>query len=283
MFHQASDPEYPGLFHQSRRTRPCQLKSSKVKGQEIGLLKIQYDAPFAFAGFNLVCAFSRRAQGNMSLFYGDTKDALANRKAFLAALGIDYRDLICATQVHKANVRYIQQVDKGKGALSYDNALPDTDALITDKPNLPLAIFTADCLSVFLYDPKTPAIGLAHAGWRSTQENIIAKTVQLMNEKFNTRAENLYAGFGPAIRSCCYKVGREFSDFFVYGLEQENAHYYLDLAGINKKQLLDSAVREINIFDSGICTSCQNAELFSYRKEGSGCGRTMSVIMLRHS
>lgn len=217
----------------------------------------------------------------MSLCYGDTAGSLESRRVFLGALGVDYRGLICAKQAHKANVRYAQEIDRGKGALSYENAIADTDAFITDKPNLPLAVFSADCLSVFLYDPKTPAIGLAHAGWRSTQENIIAKTLRLMRDKFNTRAEDLYAGLGPSIRNCCYKVGAEFAGLFAYGLLKNNAHYYLDLAGINRKQLLDSGVRGINIFDSGICTSCQNEELFSYRREGKDCGRMMSVIMLK--
>lgn len=159
----------------------------------------------------LVCAFSTRASGNMSLFYGDTKDALENRKNFLKDLGIDYRDLICAQQVHGSQARYIQETDKGKGALSYDTAIPDTDALITRERNLALAVFTADCLSVFLYDRKTPSIGLVHAGWRSTRDNIVGGTLKLMQEKFNTDLKDLSVGFGAVIRSCCYEVKRGFA------------------------------------------------------------------------
>lgn len=230
---------------------------------------------------NQISAFSPRFFKNMSLFYGDTREALNNRKIFLNSLGIDYQYLVCAQQVHGSCVRYAKEEDKGKGALIYANALSDTDALITDKRNIPLAVFTADCLSIFLYDPITPAVGLIHAGWQSTKENITTKTIKLMQEKFNTNLCALYVGFGPAIRDCCYEVGQEFSGYFIQGLIKRNNCHYLDLVGINKQRLLYLGVKENNIFDSKVCTSCRNREFFSYRKEGDSCGRMISVIMLK--
>jgi YfiH family protein len=229
---------------------------------------------------DLVCTFSQRPH-NMSLAYGDTAYSLENRKEFLEPLGVDYRDLICAKQVHCDKVAYVCEEDRGRGALSYDSAIADSDALVTDRKNVPVAIFTADCLSIFLYDAKTKSIGLVHAGWRSTIKNIAVKTLQLMREKFHTNPKDLYVGFGPSIRNCCYEVGKEFLKFFTYGLRIQDARYYLDLAGINKKQLLDLGVSEANIDDSCICTCCQNDKLFSFRKEGESCGRIMSVMMLK--
>lgn len=246
---------------------------------------VKYKQYYLFENFpnlDLLCAFSTRISGNMSLFYGDTGNTLENRKNFLVSLGIDYQNLVCAKQAHGSMVRYIQEIDSGKGALSYDSAIADTDALITDKKNLPLSIFTADCLSVFLYDSKTPSIGLVHAGWRSSKENVTVKAVRLMQEKFNTEVEDLYAGFGPAIRDCCYEVEGEFTDFFAPEyLIKKDSRYYLDLIGINKKQLLVQGLKDKNIFDSKICTACRSEEFFSYRKEGIGCGRMMSIMMLR--
>ncbi len=230
---------------------------------------------------NLICAFTNRRFKNMSLRYGKTQDSLKNRQNFLNNLGIDYRNLVCAKQVHGSKARYVKAEDIGRGALSYDTAISDTDAIITNEKNLPLAVFTADCLSIFIYDPSAAAIGLVHAGWRSTQENIVVKTIQLMQKEFASRPENLCAGFGPAIRSCCCQVGEEFKDAFLEGLIQVNGNYHLDLARLNKKQLLGLGVKESNIFDSQICTSCQHTEFFSYRKEGASCGRMMSVMMLR--
>jgi YfiH family protein len=209
----------------------------------------------------IVCTFSNRHHGNMSLFYGDTATSLDNRKKFLTGLGIDWLNLVCAKQVHGAHVDCIEEKDKGRGALKDTNSIPDTDAFITDKKNIPLAIFTADCLSVFLYEPQKEVAGLVHAGWRSTQEKILFETIKLMQEKFNIETKYLIAGFGPGIRECCYEV---------------------NLLNLNKEQLFSLGVSEANIFDSQICTACQNKEYFSYRKEGSSCGRMMSVIMLKN-
>ena len=234
-----------------------------------------------FPDTGVVCAFSMRSDGNMSLRYGNTENSLNNRKNFLSGLGIDYKDLICAQQTHSNQTRYATEKDKGRGALTYESAIADTDALVTDRKNLPLAVFTADCLPIFLYDPSTPAIGLVHAGWRSTQENIVTVAIQSMQEEFNTRVKDLCVGFAPAIRECCYEVEEDFKKFFLVGLRERNRRYYLDLIKINKKQILDLGLKESNIFGSGICTVCNNKDYFSYRKENEASGRMISVMMLK--
>lgn len=229
---------------------------------------------------NVTCGASLRPQ-NMSLVYGPPQGALENRKDFLFQLGIDYRDLVCAKQAHASNIRCVQESDRGRGALTHGDSIDDTDAFITDRKKLPLAVFTADCLSVFLFDPEKSAIGVVHAGWRGSQKGILGKTIEAMRKEFKTESKDLLAGFGPAIRECCYEVGKEFKDSFSEGLRSKSGRLYLDLAGINRRQLLEAGVKEENITDPGICTSCRNKEYFSYRREGKSCGRMMSVIMLK--
>jgi len=230
---------------------------------------------------HLVCAFSYRQLGNMSLFYGDTRCALSNRERFLKPLDIDYRDLVCARQIHSDGIWHVTEQDKGRGALRFEDSLANTDALITDAKNLPLAIFTADCLSVFLFDPVKPAIGLVHAGWQGSREHITLKTVQHMQELFQTNPATLRLSFGPAIGACCYEVSQEFSAYFTDGLVKRNNRFYLDLLAVCEKELLGSGVRKDNLRVSSICPSCHNDKFFSYRKEGKACGRIMSVMMLR--
>ncbi len=230
---------------------------------------------------NLIIAFSTRRHGNMSLYYGETSEALDNRRNFLSSLGIDYRDLICARQIHGDNIKYVGEEERGSGANAYGGSIPDVDGFITDKKNVPIAIFTADCLSVFVYDPKTPSIGLVHSGWRSSKANIVSKLIKLMQEKFGARPENLYAGFGSSIRGCCYEVSKDFKDYFPQALTEKDGKFYLDLAAINKDQLIGAGLKEEHIFPPQVCTFCHNDEFFSYRKEGIACGRMMSVMMLK--
>ncbi|MEW5759112.1 MAG: peptidoglycan editing factor PgeF [Candidatus Omnitrophota bacterium] len=229
----------------------------------------------------LTLAFSNRRDGNMSFNCGNTKKSLNNRRLFLSRIGIKYQDLICAKQIHSTNVFSVTKKDKGSGALAYESAISDTDALVTNKKNLPLGIHTADCLSIFIYDSDKKAVGIVHAGWHSTKEKIIVKTIHKMQNEFNSSLKDLFFLFGPAIRSCCYKVGESFSSIFSQSVIKRGNDYYFDLIKENHSQILSLGVTEKDIFDSGICTSCQNKDYFSYRKEGNSCGRILSVIILR--
>jgi polyphenol oxidase len=229
----------------------------------------------------LVAAFSNRLCGNMSIDRPDPKEPLTNRKNFLEPLKIDCRSLVCAKQAHSSNIKMAGYLQKGSGALEYQTGLADTDAIITGQKNLPLAIFTADCLPVFLFDPVTGSIGLVHAGWRGTHGNLAQKTVEVMHAEFNSRPEDIQAFFGPAIRSCCYEVGKDLKNKFSLGLSRRGGKLFLDLALINRRQLISCKVKEQNIRDCAVCTSCRNEEYFSFRKEGPSCGRIMSVMMLK--
>jgi YfiH family protein len=224
---------------------------------------------------------SRKADGNMSFCYGDTAGSLKNRKKFLSVREIPWQNLVCAKQVHGDVVRVIGEGDCGRGALSYEDAFDDTDGFITDKKNIPLSIFTADCLPVFLYDPSTEAIGMIHAGWRSSQKNITAKAIALMCKVFSVDPSDLIMHMGPAIRSCCYQVGQEFTDYFPGSVASRGGQCYLDLACANRKQAHDAGVKAERITDDHHCTCCCQDDFFSFRRQGQESGRSLSVIMLR--
>jgi polyphenol oxidase len=228
----------------------------------------------------VICATSLGLR-NMSFDYGPSHDSLVNRQAFLGPLGIDYRALACCRQVHGDTIKIVNGSERGSGALGPQNAITDTDALITDTPNLPLAIFTADCLPVFLYDPGRHALGLAHAGRRGTHSGIAASAARLMQKSFGTRFEDLLIGFGPAIRGCCYEVGDDVGGLFASGVSRRDKRLFLDLAAVNRKQLLELGAEESRIADAGLCTCCQGEEFFSFRRQGASCGRMISVAMLR--
>jgi len=229
---------------------------------------------------SVIAAFSRRQDGNMSLSFGDTRDALENRKKFLSNLGIDYRNLITAKQVHGKNVEYMRQKNKGLGALDYESSVADTDGFITDQAGVPLAILTADCLPVFIYDPKQPAIAILHAGWRSTEQNICQAGLKAMQDKFSSQPEDLFVGFGPSIRSCCFEVEKDFKSNFAFGLLKKEGKVFMDIALINQRQLVDCGVKAENIFDPALCTFSDSG-FFSFRKEGKDAGRLISVMMLK--
>jgi hypothetical protein len=233
-----------------------------------------------FGDDRVIAATSLSGLGNMSLSGADAASSLNNRQRFLSLLGIDHLDLVCARQTHSDSIACVDKTHKGKGALEFDDAIDACDAFITSEKGLPLAIFTADCLAVFLYDPKASAVGLAHAGWRGSLENISGKTVRLMCGKFGSDPADLRAGFGPAIGGCCYQVGADLREKFSGAIFEKEGRTYLDLFKVNKEQLIAEGLDAQNIRDDQACTFC-GRDYFSYRRQKSTTARMMSVIMLK--
>jgi len=161
-----------------------------------------------------------------------------------------------------------------------DTKITEADGVITDISDCALTVRTADCLSMFIFDPKHKAIGLVHAGWRGTKKEIIPHAIRLMKEKFDSQPKDLKVAFGPSIRACCYQVGDEFKKYFPQETVQRNTGLYFDLPLANRNQLLRFGVHRKNIFDCELCTCCDK-QFFSYRREGEKTGRMISLLMLK--
>ncbi len=175
-------------------------------------------------------------------------------------------------QVHGNKVIFISK-DVSR---AFPNILEEADGILTDIVNLPIAIRTADCVPIFLYEKEKKCIGVFHAGWQGTQKRILQEGLK----SAEVRPENVKLAFGPSIRECCYEIGSDVLDYFPNDAVKKGGKYRLDLTSINKKQAIDSGVLEENIVDSGVCTCC-NKSYFSYRREGDGAGRNISLMMIR--
>ena len=215
---------------------------------------------------------------NLALHVGDdVEKVLRNRRAFAEAVGVDANRFTTCQQVHGSKVVQVTEELVGSGAKDFANTIADTDALITNLPDVPLMLFYADCVPVLLADLETGAIGLAHAGWRGTVANVGAKTLAAMGEAFGTKPENVLAAIGPSIGACCYEVddfvrdqASGYEEFFA---PKGGGKYQLDLWGMNAKQLQEAGVPAGNIATAGVCTN-DNVELFcSYRAEQGKTGR----------
>lgn len=187
--------------------------------------------------------------------------------------GVDVPQVFWRKQIHGDNILV------ARGGVGTSKGCPDADAYITDEKNLPIAIRTADCVPVFIFDSHHRAIGLAHAGWKGTYKAIAVKTVQRMQEKYASQVSSLKIVLGPSIRECCYQVGEEFRDHFPSHVRDRGGYLYADVIGANRDQLLQAGVQQANIFDSGICTCC-NKNYFSFRRDGEKAGRMISLMML---
>lgn len=224
---------------------------------------------------------------NLALHVGDAPElVLRNRERFAQAIGVDAQRFTTCAQVHGSEVAVVDEPLVGAGALTLENTIAGTDALITNLRNVPLLLFYADCVPVLIADTKSSAIGLAHAGWRGTVAQIAKKTVQAMQQNFGCEPQHLVAAIAPSIGQCCYEVddfvrdkAQGYEEFFA-PVPKKFGRYLLDLWGYNKRELLEAGLRVENIAVSGVCTA-HNHELFcSYRVEAGKTGR-MGVCLCR--
>ena len=231
---------------------------------------------------------------NLALHVGDEPaDVIANRKKFLRALGFELSDIVTPNQVHGEKIFRVDENYRGCGCNNYADSIPETDALITNTPELPLMLCFADCVPIFFVDTEKRAVGLAHGGWKGTLKKIAAKTLLKMNSEFGTRPQDCLIGIAPSIGVCCYEVGGEvigkcravFQKNSEQLLSVRGGKIFLDLQLANVIQLLEVGVPEKNIEVSNHCTCCQSDWYFSYRaaqkKKLDRTGRIAALIALK--
>jgi YfiH family protein len=158
------------------------------------------------------------------------------------------------------------------------------DVLMTERPGLPLAIFTADCLPIVVYDQPGRRLAMAHAGWRGTVEGVARVAVEALIQA-GGRPDAFLAAIGPSIGPCCYEVdapvldrlGAAFPGTWRRWVTKAGpGRWMLDLWKANEDQLQAAGVSEAQIDNPRLCTGCHADLFFSYRR-GRGEGRLVAL------
>ncbi len=238
--------------------------------------------PYIFNRYpEIIFGFSTKIGGNgystfdfnLSYSVGDDKSNVDyNRQLFFNALGLNANAVGFQKQIHSGNIKTID--------CAGDNG--ESDALITSKKNLGLAIIVADCTPIFIYDFKEKVIAAIHSGWRGTEQKILYKTLIKLQKDFGSNPQNLLAYIGPSISAPNYEVGNEVAKKFDenYVLEKDGK-LFLDVSGINYKMLIDFGIPQNQIQKSELCTYEFKTLLHSYRRDGNKSGRSLGVIALK--
>lgn len=185
---------------------------------------------------------------------------------------------------HYPQARYFEVHQKHTAAvLIIDNKVQPSeayntpaDAMVSKQKNIILAVKTADCVPVLLYDPSAQVGGVIHSGWKGTLAHIVQKTIQAMKQQ-GASAHHIQAFLGPAINACCYNVPDErIAAFKEAGLPVHG--HALCLAESIVLQLKEEGVDRVTV--PVTCTSCQSDKYFSYRREGPDHGTMISFVCL---
>lgn len=198
-------------------------------------------------------------------------DALENRRSLSEELGIDADAWVVARLVHGSTVRVISESDRGSGADRFEDGIPNCDSLVTNVPDIPLAVLVADCAPVFIYDPENHACGVAHAGYGGAIEGVAKRTVEIMSIYYGTSPANVRVVVGPCLGpqslemqnlSIIDRAERAFPG--EASLTGPNGTPHLNVPAMVRRQLLDAGVSESNIDETGLDTA-GGEEFFSYR------------------
>ncbi|WP_296202055.1 polyphenol oxidase family protein [Psychrobacter sp. UBA3962] len=179
---------------------------------------------------------------------------------------------------------------------------PAADALVTAKPNQALAIMTADCVPIVIYDPNSQQVAAIHAGWQGLANGVVFETYKELN-KFKSPATNpasedlldtkpMQAWIGACITQACYEVSCEVVDKLLLGCEkmgmkaedirsqivaehEEANKAWLDLPKLAQLQLkqLDISVERLTTLgyeskaSPALACSYQDSKYYSYRRK----------------
>ena len=167
-------------------------------------------------------------------------------------LGLGARPMCTAEQVHGCEVAVI-----AAGEELPADPVPGADGLVTNRADVTLGIYVADCGPLYLVDPTRRVIGLVHSGRKGTELGIAAAAVRTMATCFGSVPADLVAQLGPCIRPPWYET---------------------DFAAEIVRQLRAAGVRRVE--DCGTCTAADPEKYYSYRRERGHTSRMLALLAL---
>lgn len=204
-----------------------------------------------------------------------------------AILKLELIDIARVPQTHSSRVIEITPREKGYGITQI--APTGIDGMITRLPNILLCTVEADCVPLYLYDPVKNAIGMVHSGRKGSAELIGVNALEMMMDRYKTKASDVILAFGPCICKNCYEVSDDVLPEFKENFTQEEINsftvhrcenkYLLDLKKAITISFMRKGVLAENIIDDTPCT-LETSSLCSYRRD-HGKDRMLTAIMLK--
>ena len=192
------------------------------------------------------------------------------------------KDVFLLNQIHSNKFVFIDKKFK-----SYKKRIK-ADAIITDQIKVPIAVLTADCVPILLYENTKNIIAAIHAGWKGAFKGIIKNVINFMIKK-GCKNKNIFAAVGPCIGRNNYNVKDDFKKKFlrkdkknkIFFSNKDNRIYF-DLPNYIKSQLILNKITNIDM--KNVDTFNKRNNFFSARRslrlKHDDYGRNISIIMI---
>ena len=192
------------------------------------------------------------------------------------------KNIFLVHQVHSNKFIFI-----GK-SFKFNKKKIKADAIITDQKKTPIAVLTADCVPILLYDNKKDIVAAIHAGWKGAFKGIVNNVINFMLKK-GCKKQNIVAAIGPCINQTNYSVKEDFKKKFIKKNKNNKIFFsykkktiYFDLPNYVKSQLKLNKISNIDM--KNIDTFVKKNNFFSARRalkyKHDDYGRNISIIMI---
>ncbi len=212
----------------------------------------------------------------------DINNVNKNIKIAIKNLGIENKKLKIINQIHSDKI--ISVTNKNFKKQFYG------DGLITSKKEIALAVLTADCAPIFIFDIQNNFICCVHSGWKGAMLNIVGKCVQKLKKK-NINTEDIVAIIGPCLGYKNFEVDKNFKLKFIekndlyseYFKTKNDKKDLFDLRGIINFQLVKEGINKIHHIKRD--TYKNDDIFFSHRRDTHhnkmNTGRMINIITFR--
>jgi len=218
---------------------------------------------------------------NVGLGSDDDRAAIVeNRRLAVEAIAPGHK-LVTLHQVHSADAVTVD-------APFPDDARPNADALVTDRPGLLLGILTADCVPVLFADKQAGIVAAAHAGWKGAIGGVTDASIAAM-EALGADRSRIVAAIGPCIARTSYEVDDAFARRFeaddpanerFFGAGRRAGHHQFDIEAYVAHRLASAGLT--HVIALGEDTYAQEHRFFSFRRATHrgepGYGRQIALI-----
>jgi YfiH family protein len=210
---------------------------------------------------------------NLSANVGDEPGSVAaNRRRLAAGIGLPEERVVWMSQVHGTSVATIADLPTGD--------VEDTDAMVTDRPGVALAVLSADCVPVLLADPLAGVVGVAHAGRVGAASGVLGSVLAAMG-RLGARAAHVEALLGPSVCGGCYEVPGRMRDEVAEVLPGSACRTRGGTPGLDLRMGLRTQLQTLGVtrIDADPRCTVEEPTLYSHRGEGR-TGRLASLTWL---
>jgi polyphenol oxidase len=219
---------------------------------------------------------------NFSVSAGDDPARVAEN-LFRAghALGVDAERIYFLSQVHG---RAVECADGSEPRDAF--VLRQGDIVVGARSNLACAVRSADCVPVLLADRVSGAVAAVHAGWRGVAGRAVEAGVVSLKQLVGGPTQ-LIAAIGPHISLDSFEVSEEVASELLAAspdaavVDRSKRRPHVDLRRIVRAQLASLGLEPSAIDDVWGCTVRDEAQFFSFRRDGQASGRLLSAIVPR--